>query len=106
MEKFEGRFDCYDIFDRMGEGVMFKFVVNYNWGNILKNDVNGDNFQVEMIGFDKDVDAYFGAYHISREKWTNDVQEYLMKNDCETIKEIFFENLSDEKYAEYEEQFC
>lgn len=105
MEKFKGHFDCYDLFDRMGEGVIFRFVVNYDWDNILKNDINCDNFNVEMIGFDKDVDAYFSAYHISREKWINDVQDYLMQNDCETVKEIFFENLSDDRYREYENEF-
>jgi hypothetical protein len=98
------QFDCYDLFDRMGEGVMFNFVVNYDWNNILRDDINGDNFQVEMIGFDEDIDAYFSAYRISREAWTNDAQEYLMQNDCETIKEIFFDQLSDDMYREYEQR--
>lgn len=105
MKQYKGQFDCYDLFDRAGEGVMFRFVVNYDWDNILKNDVNGDNFSVEMVGFDKDVDVYFSAYRISRDEWTNDVQDFLMRNDCEVVKEIFFENMSDEQYAEYDEVF-
>src|SRR5258708_4881309 len=105
MEQVKLQFDMYDVFDRMGEGVMFRFVVNYDWGNILKNDINGDNFNVEMIGFDDDINAYFSAYRISRDAWTKDTQDYLMKNDCGTIKEIFFDNLTDGRYKEYEEAF-
>lgn len=105
MEKFKGQLDCYDLFDRMGEGVLFRFVVTYDWEDILKNDINGDNFQVEMVGFDADMNAYFGAYRISRADWTKDAQDYLMQNDCETIKEMFFENLSNDKYQEYEAMF-
>jgi hypothetical protein len=105
MKKVKLHLDCYDIFDRPGEDVLFRFVVNYDWGSILKNDINGDNFQVEMIGFDEDVDVYFSAYRISRDAWAKEAQDYLMKNDCETVKEIFFEQLSDDMYREYEAEF-
>ena len=105
MEKFKGQLDCYDLFDRMGEGVMFRFVVTYDWEDILKNDINGDNFSVEMIGFDKSVDRYFSAYRISRDGWIKDAQDYLMRKECEVIKENFFEHLSDEKNDEYNERF-
>lgn len=101
MQEMELKLDMYSIFDRIGEGVMFKYKVKYDWDSIIKDDANEQNFVVEAIGFGSDTQKYLGTYHMSVEQWTKDAIEYLTQDENNVARENFFENLSDELYDEY-----
>jgi hypothetical protein len=101
MEEVTLELDMYDLFDRIGEGVMFKYKVKYDWQSIVKDDVNDQNFIVEAVGFADDDQRYLQSYRMSVEEWTNDAMQYITRGSMQTAQEAFFESLPDATYNEY-----
>jgi len=104
MKQIELKADFYFIFDRVGEGVMYQYEVVYDWSDILINGINSKNFKVNYFGLDKDAHRYIESIGASVGKWEGAMIAYLEKDDLQMVREMFFENLTENEYAEYKKR--
>jgi hypothetical protein len=94
--------DFYGLFDKIGEGVMYRYEVHYDLSQIIMNDINSDNFKFVQIGISDNSVKYLNRYSIDKNEWEKAMLEKLIKDDMASIKEQFFEEISNEEYEEYE----
>lgn len=101
MESIELTANFYQIFDRIGEGVLYKYNVEYYWEDILKNNVTKNNFKFIPIGFCAEGLAYLKKYHINHVKWEELMLEHLHKDNFSYVIETFFEEIPENMFQVY-----
>jgi hypothetical protein len=86
--------DFYNLFDKIGEGVLYHYEIHYNWVEIISDNFNESNFKLIPIGISENTTKYLNRYNIDKALWEKTMLELLLKNDMEIVKEKFFEELS------------
>lgn len=102
MENIELTANFYTIFDRIGEGVLYKYNIEYHWEDILKNDITEHNFKFIPIGFCQEGLAYLKKNHIDYVKWESLMIEFLQKNNFSYPIETFFEEIPENMFQVYQ----
>jgi len=104
-QKMDLQYSFHHMYDRIGEGVYFNYIVEYDWEDILKNNFNKDNFKIIPGGIPSEYNSYFSQYSINKSKWEKNMVEYLLSSRNDMTYEDFLENLNSEQIEAYDNKW-
>ena len=99
MQTIPLQLDMCTLFDRVGEGVQYRYAIAVDQASLMENGITPTNFVLQKGTFDSSHTRYLKGLRIDIDAWVQDAHDFLSQPNRDEVITTFLDLMEKPSYA-------